>query len=435
MSIISPYAADFVEQGLGEEVHVRHLSNGMPILVVPKPTFRKKYALFGTTYGSIDNEFSTATSKVKKRMPAGIAHFLEHKMFEKEDGDVMDKLAEIGVSSNAMTSFNHTGYQVESTNNFMAGLEILLDFVTRPYFTPDLVDKEKGIIAEEINMYRDDSSWRGYMGVLELLFGAHPVAIDIAGTVESIQAVTAEDLYLCHRTFYSPTNMHLAVSGDVDPDAVVELAEGVAERNAHHPVDFKRFCPAAPKKPKRRRTEEVMAVALSKLHIGWRVDIDPKFASVFETELALEIFLSAVLAKSSPLYLELYDAGLIDDSFGYSASVEKEFAFVMMAGDVREPALLEKKLRQGIQKVLAEGLDAVAVRRAKRLIYGAFIRGLDSVSTACWNLIDCLSKDTPYLGYGKALMKLKTDKVEAIADRTFNSNLWAAHVITPMTVA
>lgn len=421
-----------IERELGEEIHKRILPSGLTLMVALKRGFEKKYALLGTDYGSIDNDFDTSVEGRRVRVPAGIAHFLEHKMFEKKDGDVMDRLAAIGCSSNAMTGFNHTGYLIECTENFEQGLEILVDFVTRPWFTDKLVEKEKGIIAEEINMYRDDPGWRGYMALLENLYGRHPVAVDIAGTVASIQEITAADLLLCHRSFYVPANMHLAVAGDVDVDRVAEIAERVMQRNRPEEVTTDRRLPQPPARPRKKRSEERMSVQAPKLHLGWRIPLEAMTVSNHELDMAIDVFLHATLAKSSPLHARLYAAGLIDDSFGFSASIEREFAFVVLAGDTSKPRELERELVAGMEAAVAGAVPRADLRRARRRLYGSFVRGLDSVSTACWNLIDSNAKKVGYLDYGRDLMKLKDARIFEIARASLRPELSSVHLIRPL---
>lgn len=422
----------WVEEELGECVHHRVLDCGLAVKIALKKGFRSKYALFGTNYGSIDNDFTSSFRKGRQRLPAGIAHFLEHKMFEKKDGDVMEKLESLGCSSNAMTSFNHTGYLIECTENFTESLAVLVDFVTNPWFTPALVDKEKGIIAEEINMYRDDPSWRGYMGVLESLYANHPVSVDIAGTVESIQEITADDLYLCHNTFYSPGNMQLAIAGDCDPNEVCDLIDEIVSKNSPGPVEFARHRRPARKKPKVRRKVEHMPVVGPKLHLGCRFDPLELGVPIDEVEVSFDLFMASVLGKGTEFYSSLYRSNLIDDSFGYSVSVEREYAFVMFSADTHAPEELEKALIKGFEQVLKDGPNAADLRRARRSFYGSFVRGLDSVSTACWNLIDCHVKQSSYLGHGRQLMKLKLERIMATVRKALAPAAWSSHTIKPM---
>ncbi|MFT7619885.1 MAG: putative Zn-dependent peptidase [Planctomycetota bacterium] len=432
MKTLPSKKTNWVEEGMDECVHHRILDCGLAVKIALKKGLQKKYALFGTNYGSIDNDFTTSLRKGRQRLPAGIAHFLEHKMFEKEDGDVMERLEALGCSSNAMTSFNHTGYLIECTDSFQESLGVLVDFVTNPWFTPALVDKEKGIIAEEINMYRDDPSWRGYMGVLESLYANHPVSVDIAGTVESIQSITADDLYLCHNTFYSPGNMQLAIAGDCDPNEVCDIVEEIVARNNPGPVEFKRHRRKPRKKPSVRRQVANMPVSGPKLNLGFRFDPLDLGVPIDEVEMSFDLFMASVLGKGTEFYSDLYRSNLIDDSFGYSVSVEREYGFIMFSADTGTPEKLEAAILAGFKKVLAEGPNAADLRRARRSFYGSFVRGLDSVSTACWNLTDCHVKDAPYLGHGKQLMKLKLDRIMSTVRKAIEPAGWASYIIKPM---
>lgn len=416
---------------IDEELVTTTAAGSMPVMILPKRGFSKKYALLGTNYGSIHNDFRSSLRKGRVRVPDGVAHFLEHKMFEKADGDVMDRFSALGCSSNAMTSFNHTGYLFECTDNFEAGLELLVDFVTRPYFTAELVEKEKGIIGEEIKMYRDDPGWRGYMGLLESLYGSHPVAIDIAGTLESIAAVTVDDLDLCHETFYSPPNMHLAIAGDVDAGRAVDIVERVLARNGRADVTAKRYLPRHPKRARRRRSRETMPVSAAKLSVGWMVDPATTGVDALELEIALETFFGAVLGKGAPLHRELFEGGLIDDSFTYSVNSENEFAFIVAGGDTRSPGELEERLVRGVAAAAGAPLEADRIRRMKRTQYGSFVRSFNSVSTICWNLIDCHVKGGAFLEYGDLVERMTPERVAETAGAVVSPQHTAAHVIEP----
>src|SRR5690606_13607321 len=200
---------------LDEQLYYEKLDNGLDVYLLPKTGFYKTYATFTTKYGSIDNHFVPLGKEEYVKVPDGIAHFLEHKLFEKEDGDVFQKFSRQGASANAFTSFTRTAYLFSSTSHVEKNLETLLDFVQEPYFTDQTVEKEKGIIAQEIRMYDDNPDWRLYFGMIKNLYEKHPVRIDIAGTVESISAITKDMLYTCYNTFYHPSNMVLFIVGPV----------------------------------------------------------------------------------------------------------------------------------------------------------------------------------------------------------------------------
>ncbi|WP_145614081.1 EF-P 5-aminopentanol modification-associated protein YfmH, partial [Bacillus licheniformis] len=206
---------------LKETLYYEKMPGGLDVYVLPKEGFNKTYAVFTTKYGSIDNQFVPLGKDEMVRVPDGIAHFLEHKLFEKEDGDVFQQFSRQGASANAFTSFTRTAYLFSSTSNVEENLETLVDFVQDPYFTEKTVEKEKGIIGQEINMYDDNPDWRLFFGLIENMYQEHPVRIDIAGTIESISHITKDLLYECYETFYHPSNMLLFVVGPVDPEAII----------------------------------------------------------------------------------------------------------------------------------------------------------------------------------------------------------------------
>src|SRR3954453_11844038 len=205
-----------------EEIYHEKLENGLEVFILPKKGFNKTYATFTTKYGSIDNHFMPLEKSEFLKVPDGIAHFLEHKLFEKEDGDVFQQFSKQGASANAFTSFTRTAYLFSSTSNVELNLDTLMDFVQEPYFSEKTVEKEKGIIGQEITMYDDNPDWRLYFGLIQNLYQNHPVKIDIAGTIESISHINKDLLYECYNTFYHPSNMLLFIVGPVDPNQFMD---------------------------------------------------------------------------------------------------------------------------------------------------------------------------------------------------------------------
>lgn len=216
---------EIVFEQLNEKLYHETLANGLEVYILPKQGFNKTYATFTTKYGSIDNHFIPLDGGEPLKVPDGIAHFLEHKMFEDEDGDVFQLFSKQGASANAFTSFTRTAYLFSSTSEVDKNLETLLDFVQHPYFTEKSVEKEKGIIGQEITMYDDNPDWRVYFGIIENMYENHPVRIDIAGTVELIDKITKDLLYKCYETFYHPKNMVLFVIGSLQPDEIIKLVK------------------------------------------------------------------------------------------------------------------------------------------------------------------------------------------------------------------
>ncbi len=326
-------------QQLNETLYKEVLPNGLKVFVLPKPGFHKTYGLFSTNYGSIDNVFGYGEEMI--HVPDGIAHFLEHKMFEKEDGDVFQQFGKQGASANAFTSFTKTSYLFSATDQVEENLLTLLDFVQDPYFTPETVEKEKGIIGQEIQMYDDDPNWRQFFGILKNLYPEHPLHIDIAGTIESIAEITADDLYRCYHTFYHPSNMTLFIVGSVDPEALLEV---VRKNQA-----AKEFAPIKPIEryfPEEKLTDIVpfssleMPVSRAKAVVGIKgqqeaLPRDPYELLRFRT--ALNLLFQLVLGNTSSNYLHLYNEGVIDDTFGFEFSLDRSFHFADFSGDTDNP--------------------------------------------------------------------------------------------------
>ena len=302
---------------INETLYYEQLDNGLDVYILPKHGFSKSYATFTTKYGSIDNHFQIP-GKDTVKVPDGIAHFLEHKMFEEEDGDVFNKFANFGASANAFTSFDRTAYLFSSTGHVKENLTTLLDFVQNPYFTYENVEKEKGIIGQEINMYNDNADWRVYFGLIENMYHNHPVKIDIAGTIPSITEITKEMLYTCYETFYHPSNMLLFIVGAVDPDEMINtVRSNQAAKSYSKQEEISRFFEEEPTHVAQPKSVREMAVAMPKVMFGYK---EKKTGLVgdelLKGELTTQLVLDILLGQSSDLYGQLYEDGLINDSFG-----------------------------------------------------------------------------------------------------------------------
>lgn len=367
---------------LDETVYNDVLPNGLSVTVVPKPEFKKNYALFTTQYGSVDNEFVPMGMQHFVRVPDGIAHFLEHKMFEKEDGDVFQKFGELGASANAFTSFTKTSYLFSTTDNVYENLEVLLDFVQSPYFTEETVNKEKGIIAQEIQMYQDDPDWQLSFGLLQNLFPTHPMHIDIAGTVKSIQHITAEDLYLCYDTFYHPSNMTLLIVGNVDPDMALTF---VRENQAHKdfiamPPIKRRFPQETPDMivPTRRLH---MPISQPKMMVGGRYfgPFPKKPLDRRRFQYAVLFGLSLLFGNTSRNYSNWYESEMIDDSFGYEFSMERDICFFSISGDTYHPELLAQQVEAVLYELSTRDLTVEKLEILKKKQVGQLMTQMNSV--------------------------------------------------------
>ncbi|MBM7694764.1 putative Zn-dependent peptidase [Peribacillus deserti] len=366
---------------LDEELYYEKLDNGLSVYVLPKKGFNKTYATFTTKYGSIDNHFKPLNKDEKIQVPDGIAHFLEHKLFEKEDGDVFQQFSKQGASANAFTSFTRTAYLFSSTSDVEKNLETLIDFVQDPYFTEKTVEKEKGIIGQEIDMYDDNPDWRLYFGLIENMYKSHPVKIDIAGTIPSIAEITDQLLYKCYETFYHPSNMLLFVVGPVDVEKTMnQIKENQSRKDYKDQPEIERSFPEEPAQVAEKRKVLKMNVQTSKCLVGIKaIDTDQSGSDMLKNELAVNVLLDMLFGKSTKTYEELYNEGLIDQTFSFDYTQEFGFGFAMIGGDTNNPDQLEEKLRGYLLAARnGEGLNEDALSRTKKKKIGAFLRALNS---------------------------------------------------------
>lgn len=369
-------------QQLDETLYHEQLDNGLSVYILPKKGFSKTYVTFTTQYGSIDRSFVPIGKTEPVTVPDGIAHFLEHKMFEKEEGDVFQKFSQYGASANAYTSFTRTAYLFSSTGQLYENTETLLNFVQEPYFTEKTVEKEKGIIGQEITMYDDNPDWRLYYGVIENMYKEHPVKIDIAGTVESIDHITADHLYECYRTFYHPSNMLLFIVGAVDPDEMIKfIKENQAKKEFAKPEEIERIFPAEPKEADVERRTLQMDVQKPKMYVGMKAkEVALSGKELLINELSIQLTLDLLFNRSSDFYTEAYEKGWIDESFAYDFTLEKGFGFAIVGSDTDNPEELEQAIKRTIKKAAEMwpfGMDELNRARRKRI--GQFLRSLNSL--------------------------------------------------------
>ena len=321
-------------KSLGEVLYRGVHKSGLKIYVLQKNGFSKSYASFAARVGSVDSEFTVPGESEKTKVPDGIAHFLEHKLFEQPDGsNVFEKYSKTGAWANAFTGFNTTAYIFSATGGFYENLEILLDFVSKPYFTDENVAKEQGIIGQEIRMYDDDPNWRVFFNLLSAMYVSHPVKKDIAGTVESISRINKDILYKCYNTFYNPSNMILFACGDVDCKRVEQLADKyvtaspIGEINRHYPEE--------PPRINQSVSEQRLSVALPIFLLGFKdSELKQRGGDMLRKQITTEVLLEMLAGKSSPLYNTLYEKGLINDSFELDFSSETDYAHTVMGGKV-----------------------------------------------------------------------------------------------------
>ncbi len=360
---------------LGEQfLRVEH-SSGLTILLCPMEGYSTAYAMFSAKVGSIDTTFKTQREEDFVEVPAGIAHFLEHKMFECDDGDAFAKYAKTGASANAFTSFDRTAYLFSCTGNFRESLEILLDFVSRPYFTPETVQKEQGIIGQEIRMYDDDPGWRSLFNLLGAIYHVNPVRLDIAGTTESIAEITSDLLYRCYHTFYSLGNMVLTVAGNFRPEEVLETADKILQKGEDVHIQWRKA--EEPREVAAPYVEQSLSVSTPLFQLGFKGEAGDSLTNL-RRQVADEILLEILCGESSPLYRRLYDSGLINGTFEYEVLAGRDYRDMdylcgMYGGESREPKKVREAICQEAQRMAAEGIDPDAFRRCKKATYGRYI--------------------------------------------------------------
>ena len=369
---------------LGESVHRETLPNGLRICVVPKPGYAKKYAFFATRYGGMDTRFQLGGNWLDT--PAGIAHYLEHKMFDTKEGNALQELAKNGAEPNAFTANAMTGYYFSSTEHFEENLEILLSFVSVPYFTQESVDKEQGIIGQEIRMIEDDPDWQLYTRMMRALYSRSTAAVPIAGTVESISRITAETLYDCHRAFYTPSNMILTVVGDVDPIHVADIARRVLPREGgpEIPRDYGEEPEAVP----RRETSLAMEVSMPQFLTAFKCRPPREGEDFLRASLLGGMACDILLGDSSPLYLRLYDQGLINSSFGGDFEQLPGAAYLYAGGDSKDARKVAAEIQKEAGRLAAGGIDEDFYQRTRRAAFGGQLRGLNSFENIAVSLTE-----------------------------------------------
>lgn len=369
-------------QQLDETLYYKQLNNGLDVYILPKKGFSKTFVTFTTKYGSIDRTFVPIGETEPITVPDGIAHFLEHKMFEKEDGDVFQQFSEVGAQANAFTSFTRTAYLFSATDHIYKSTETLLNFVQEPYFTEETVNKEKGIIGQEITMYDDQPDWRLYFGAIENMYHNHPVKIDIAGTIDSIDGITAEHLYTCYNTFYHPSNMLLFVIGAVDPvEMMAFIEDNQNKKTFQEPTDLKRLFDEEPTNVAEKERVLHMDVQKPKVYVGLKAkQVDLSGEEMMKHELAVQIGVECLFGRASSFYTDVYENGLIDESYGYDFSLENGYGFALIGSDSEQPEQLAKLIKEKLAETEQGNLfTSEDVERIKRKKIGFFLRALNSI--------------------------------------------------------
>ena len=415
---------------LDETVYREVLENGLTVTVVPRKGFTKTLAYFATDFGSIHTDF--VYEGETHHVPAGIAHYLEHKLFDMPDGrDVSAEFAAYGAMTNAFTSYDMTAYYFSATEHFAECLRLLLEFVSTPYFTAESVEKEQGIIDQEIGMNEDAPESVIFEKLMELLFKKHPIRVPILGNCDTIRQITPELLELCHKAFYNPANMLLCVVGDVDPEEVAAIARQVLGKE-RRPVGIKLQDWAETETVGNSHSQRAMEVAMPMFNLAFRSAPLGKGDEAIRSEMVADLAAEALFGESSELYLRLYERGIIDSSFGGGFETVDGGAMLMANGDSYEPETVRDAILEQAAKIASVGLEETAFLRLKRSALGRRIRGLDSFDSTCFHVCAYHFSDFDYFRFPEIYRSIESREICDFLRNTVTAENCGLSVITPI---
>ncbi len=418
----------------GEKLYSAKHESGLGIYIIPKPEYSGTYAIFGTRYGSVDSEFVVPGESEPITVPDGIAHYLEHKMFDQPDGsNVFDKFSEYGGNANAFTSFNITAYLVSSTANFEENLSTLLDYVQSPYYTDETVEKEQGIIGQEIRMYDDNPGWKLFFNYINCLYNEHPVKKEIAGTVESISEITADYLYKCYNTFYNLSNMSLVITGKVDVESAARVICDSIKNSKPFNEPIKKIYPDEPKRVASQYVEKSMAIASPMFMMGFKDnDTDLKGDALLKKDIEMRILMRMLFAKGSDIYKKLYDEGLINSTFSLDYTFQPDYGFTSLDGESKDPKKVYETILSEIAKLRETGLDKDSYERSKKVIWGRYIRTHNDIEDLATTFMQYLFMGVDYFNYYDVYSAVTFEDIEKRFNEHFKDEYSALSVINPL---
>ncbi|MBE7015395.1 MAG: insulinase family protein [Ruminococcaceae bacterium] len=417
----------------GEKIYFKKHESGLSIYIMPRKGYTSNYAIFGTKYGSVDSEFIVPGEDSVTKVPDGIAHYLEHKMFDQPDGsNVFDKFSKFGGEANAFTSFNMTAYLFSSTSNFYENLEVLMDYVQSPYFTKESVEKEQGIIGQEIRMYDDNAPWRLFFNFLGLLYNNNPVKLDIAGTVESISKIDHELLYKCYNTFYNLSNMTIFITGDLDENKVLEVVEKNIKSNVPFSGEIKRIYPEEPKNVAGKYKKQTISVANPMFMMGWKDnDVGYSGEKLLKKIIEMEILVEMIFGKGSKLYTNLYKSGLINQTFSCEYSPQKDYGYTACEGESIDPEKVYEEITKHIDNLRGEGLLEEDFNRIKNVVWGDYIRSFNDIESYAHTYLTLSFLDINYLDYFRVYQSITFDDIKSRFTQQFNNDVSVLSVVSP----
>ena len=411
-----------------EKLYIEKLENGLTIMIIPKKGIQKKYVIWGTNYGSNDSKFIVPGEEQVTEVPKGVAHFLEHKMFEQESGvNSLDTLTALGVEANAYTTNDHTAYLFECTENFYPALDELMDYVQHPYFTDENVEKEKGIIGQEIMMYDDYPEWKVYLNTLEAMYHNHPVKLDITGTIETISHIDKEILYKCYNTFYNPSNMAMVVCGDFEPEQLLqEIKNRLIDKKANG--EIKRIYTEEEESIVKEKIEQKMDVSEPLFTIGIKDKIVNEKEKV-KKHIAIEILLSIIIGKSSKLYQDLYNEGILFTTPSLDYEFGAGYSHILITGQSKLPEKVYEKFKNTINEIKQKGIDKEEFERTKKTIYGSYVREFNEAGEIARMFLSDFFKVINSFDYLEEIPIINENYVEQILKEVFKEEKMVISVI------
>ena len=413
---------------LGETVFWETLDNGLTVAVVPRKGFAKKLCYFAADYGAIHTCFTKDGAPYQA--PAGVAHYLEHKMFDMPGGEVSEQFAALGADVNAFTSYDMTAYYFSCTEQFEKALALLLTFVSTPYFTKESVEKEQGIIGQEIEMHRDNPDTAVFESLVTQMYENHPIRVPILGTRESIKEITPQVLEDCHRAFYHPGNMLLCVVGDVEPETVCRLARECLPETPREKTprvsawDEKMTVNTQP-------VSHSMEVAMPMFQLGFKSEPAGIGEAAVRQEFVGDLAAEALFGESSDLYLRLYETGVIDASFGGGFETVSGMAMLTASGDSYQPEKVKEEILAQAKKLCSEGIAEEDFLRIKRSAMGRRIRALDSFDSLCFRICAYFFTGFDYFRFPEIYEKIQKEELISFLRDTVREENCAISVIYP----
>lgn len=412
-----------------EKVYIEKLENGLTVAVIPKKEICKKYVIWGTEFGSIDNNFKlTKTGEIVK-VPDGIAHYLEHKLFEQENGkNSLDVLSSLGVDANAYTTNNHTAYLFEATDNFYEALDEFMDYVQSPYFTDENVEKERGIIGQEIMMYDDYPDWKLYMNAMKCMYKDNPINIDVAGTKETIAQIDKEKLYTIYNAFYRPDNQVLVLCGDFEVDNILAEVKKRLKTNPNK-QEVQRIYPKEQEEIVEKYKEAKMDISKPLFLIAYKDKVET--GEMVKKDLAIECICNMLIGKSSNLYQKLYREGLISEEFGYNYEFSKTYAHILIQNTSNNPQKVAEEISKEIENYKQTGFNNEEFERIKKKIYGEYVKSYNDISSISNNFLSDYFKEINSFEFLEEILVLDKDYVEKIFKEVFVEDRKVISVVLP----